>query len=227
VQGLSELSELSDLAQQEGAMLEENGEKEMAILLGLTGNIASGKTTVGHMLLELGAARYIDADQVVHQLYEPGQPIYDGVVAAFGAKILTPEGAIDRRRLGNIVFNDAEALRRLEAIVHPAVGAAIAAQIQAEAPDAVLVLDAVKLLEGGTGALCKSRWLVICNEEQQLRRLIERDGFSDEEARARLRAQPPLAPKLALVDEVIDNSGTLAATRAQVEAAWERFRADA
>ena len=94
----------------------------MPILLGLTGNIASGKTTVGQMLLELGAARYIDADQVVHQLYEPGQSIYTGVVAAFGNEILTPEGAIDRRALGNIVFNDAEALRRLEAIVHPAVG---------------------------------------------------------------------------------------------------------
>ncbi|HEY7347234.1 MAG TPA: dephospho-CoA kinase [Ktedonobacterales bacterium] len=196
----------------------------MAILLGITGNIASGKTTVGQMLLELGAARYIDADLVVHQLYEPGKPIYAGVVAAFGSEILTPEGAIDRRRLGNIVFNDAEALRRLEAIVHPAVGAAIAAEIQAEPPDAILILDAVKLLEGGTGALCKSRWLVICEEEQQLRRLMERSGFSEEEARARLRSQPPTAPKLALVDEVIDNSGTLEATRAQVEAAWARFQ---
>ncbi len=197
----------------------------MAILLGLTGNIACGKTTVGQMLLALGAARYIDADEVVHRLYERGQPIYAGVVAAFGAEILTPEGAIDRRKLGNLVFNDAEKLRRLEAIVHPAVGAAIAAEIQAAPADAVLILDAVKLLEGGLGALCKSRWLVICNEEQQLRRLIERNSFSEEEARARLRAQPPIEPKLRLVDEVIDNSGTLEATRAQVEAAWARFRA--
>jgi dephospho-CoA kinase len=197
----------------------------MPILLGLTGNIACGKTTVGQMLLALEAARYIDADLVVHQLYEPGQAIYAGVVAAFGPEILTPEGAIDRRRLGNIVFNDAEALRRLEAIVHPAVGTAIVSAIQAEPPDAVIVLDAVKLLEGGTGALCKSRWLVICDEEQQLRRLMDRDGFSEEEARARLRAQPPIAPKLPLVDEVIDNSGTLEATRAQVEAAWARFKA--
>lgn len=197
----------------------------MAVLLGITGNIASGKTTVGHMLLELGAARYIDADQVVHQLYEPGQPIYAGVVAAFGEEILTPEGVIDRRKLGNIVFNDAGALRRLEAIVHPAVGMAVAAEIQTAAPEAVLILDAVKLLEGGTGALCKSRWLVVCAEEQQLRRLMERNGFSEEEARARLRAQPPIEPKLSLVDEVIDNSGALEATRAQVEAAWRRFKA--
>ncbi len=197
----------------------------MPVLLGLTGNIASGKTTVGKMLLELGAARYIDADLVVHQLYEPGRPIYAGVVAAFGKEILTPDGTIDRRGLGNIVFNDAEALRRLEAIVHPAVGAAIVAELQAASSDAALILDAVKLLEGGSGALCKSRWLVICDEEQQLRRLMERDGFSEEEARARLRAQPPIEPKLPLVDEVIDNSGTIAATRAQVEAAWARFKA--
>jgi dephospho-CoA kinase len=197
----------------------------MAILLGLTGNIACGKTTVGQMLLELGAARYIDADEVVHQLYEPGQPIYAGVVAAFGQEILTPQGMIDRRRLGNIVFNDPEALRRLEGIVHPAVGAAIAAEIQAAAPDAVLILDAVKLLEGGLSALCKSRWLVICEEGQQLRRLMERSGLSEEEARARLRAQPPIEPKLPLVDEVIDNSGALDETRAQVEAAWRRFNA--
>ncbi|HLW01307.1 MAG TPA: dephospho-CoA kinase [Ktedonobacterales bacterium] len=196
----------------------------MPVVLGLTGNIASGKTTVGQMLLELGAVRYIDADEVVHHLYEPGQSIYAGVVAAFGDEILTPEGTIDRRHLGNIVFNDAEALRRLEAIVHPAVGAAIMADIQTAAPDAVLILDAVKLLEGGTGALCKSRWLVICAEEQQLRRLMSRNGFSEEEARARLRAQPPIEPKLPLVDEVINNSGTLEVTRAQVEAAWERFQ---
>ena len=196
----------------------------MPVLLGLTGNIASGKTTVGQMLLELGAARYIDADQVVHQLYEPGQSIYAGVVAAFGNEILTPEGAIDRRKLGNIVFNNAEALRRLEAIVHPAVGGAVLAEIQTAAPDDILILDAVKLLEGGTGALCKSRWLVICAEEQQLQRLMNRNGFSEEEARARLRAQPPIEPKLPLVDEVIDNSGTLEATRAQVEAAWARFQ---
>ncbi len=82
----------------------------------------------------------------------------------------------------------------------------------------------MKLLEGGSAALCKSKWLVICNEEQQLRRLIQRNGFTEEEARARLRAQPPIEPKLKLVDEVIDNSGTLEATRAQVEAAWARFQ---
>ena len=196
----------------------------MPLLLGLTGNIASGKTTVGKMLLELGAARYIDADEVVHRLYEQGQPIYTGVVAAFGEEILTPEGEIDRRKLGAIVFNDAEKLKQLEGIVHPAVGMALAQEIQALPEDAVAVIDAVKLLEGGLGALCHKRWLVICDERLQLKRLMGRNGFTEEEARARLRAQPPIEPKLKLVDEVINNSGTLGQSRAQVKAAWARFR---
>lgn len=197
----------------------------MPVLLGLTGNIASGKTTVGQMLLTLGAERYIDADLLVHQLYAQGQPIYAGVLAAFGEGILAPDGEIDRRKLGAIVFNAPDQMRKLEAIVHPAVHVAMAEALQKAAPDAIVILDAVKLLEGGSAALCKSKWLVICNEEQQLRRLIQRNGFTEEEAWARLRAQPPIEPKLKLVDEVIDNSGTLEATRAQVEAAWAQFRA--
>ena len=196
----------------------------MPVLLGLTGNIASGKTTVGQMLLELGAERYIDADLLVHQLYEKGRPIYAGVLSAFGDGILAPDEEIDRRKLGAIVFNAPDEMRKLEAIVHPAVRVAMAEELQKAAPDAIVILDAVKLLEGGSAALCKSKWLVICNEEQQLRRLIQRNGFTEEEARARLRAQPPIEPKLKLVDEVIDNSGTLEATHAQVEAAWARFR---
>ncbi len=196
----------------------------MPLLLGLTGNIASGKTTVGKMLLELGAARYIDADEVVHRLYAQGQPIYNGVVAAFGAEILTPEGEIDRRKLGAIVFNDAEKLKQLEGIVHPAVGLALAEAIQSVPDDAVAIIDAVKLLESSTGALCQSRWLVVCDERLQLKRLMGRDGFTEEEARVRLRAQPPVEPKRKLVDEVIDTNGTLGQTRAQVKAAWKRFR---
>src|SRR5215472_9303546 len=168
----------------------------MAVLLGLTGNIASGKTTVGQMLLELGAARYIDADLLVHDLYAKGQPIHAGVVAAFGDGILAPDGEIDRRKLGAIVFDNPDELRRLEAIVHPAVHVAMAEELQKVAPEAVVVLDAVKLLEGGSAALCKSKWLVVCDEEQQLRRLIQRNGFTEAEARTRLRAQPPIEPKL-------------------------------
>ena len=196
----------------------------MARILGITGNIACGKTSVGQILLELGAERYIDADAVVHKLYESGQPIAVRVAEAFGPSVMTADGSVDRKALGAVVFQDVEAMRRLEAIVHPAVGGALVQELSTVSPSGVAVIDAVKLLEGGSGAFCQSKWLVICPQEQELARLITRNSLSEEEALARLRSQPPLAPKLALVDEVIDNSGSLEDTRRQVVAAFERFR---
>ena len=203
--------------------VDEGSEIAMPRILGITGNIACGKTAVGKMLLKLGAERYIDADAVVHKLYESGQPIAVRVAQAFGQGVMAPDGSVDRKALGALVFQDAEAMRRLEAIVHPAVGQALLEELSQVSPSGVAVIDAVKLLEGGSGALCQSKWLVVCPEEQELARLMARNHLSEEEARARLRAQPPLAPRLALVDEVIDNSGSLAQTRRQVEAAFARF----
>ncbi|HET9921664.1 MAG TPA: dephospho-CoA kinase [Ktedonobacteraceae bacterium] len=196
----------------------------MPRVLGITGNIACGKTSVGQMLLQLGAERYIDADAVVHGLYDSGQPIALQVAEAFGPAVMALDGSVDRKALGAVVFRDAESMRRLEGIVHPAVGKAMLQELSHVSPTGVVVIDAVKLLEGGSGALCQSKWLVICPEEQQLARLMARNALSEEEARARLRAQPPIAPKLALVDEVIDNGGSLEQTRRQVVAAFERFR---
>lgn len=195
----------------------------MPRILGITGNIACGKTAVGKMLLELGAERYIDADAVVHGLYSSDQPIALQIAEAFGPRVLASDSSVDRKALGDVVFQDANAMRRLEAIVHPAVGQAIAGELAAVSPGGVAIIDAVKLLEGGSGALCQSRWMVICTEEQELARLIARNGLSPDEARARLRAQPPVQPRLPLVDEVIDNSGSLEETRRQVEVAYERF----
>lgn len=195
----------------------------MPRILGITGNIACGKTAVGKMLLELGAERYIDADALVHRLYLSGQPIALKVAEAFGSGVLASDGSVNRKALGDMVFRDADAMRRLEAIVHPAVGQAIAAELAAVSPGGVAIIDAVKLLEGGSGAFCQSRWMVICIEEQELARLIARNGLSPDEARARLRAQSPVGARLSLVDEVIDNSGSLEETRHQVEAAYERF----
>jgi len=196
----------------------------MPHLLGLTGNIASGKTTIGHMLLDLGAARYIDADAVVHDLYAPGQPIYAAVFAAFGREILTSDGQIDRRALGARVFSDSVALRQLEAIVHPAVHGAVAARLADLPADAVAVIDAVKLLEGGMARQCEQVWLVVCDPAEERRRLIADRGLTPAEADARLAAQPDNDTRRALVDVVIDNSGSLEQTRAQVAAAWARYR---
>lgn len=195
----------------------------MARILGITGNIACGKTAVGQMLLDLGVEKYLDADALVHQLYLSGQPVARELAATFGDAVMAPDGSVDRQALGKLVFRDPAALRRLEAIVHPAVGVAMMEVLSTVSPTGIAVIDAVKLLEGGSGALCQSKWLIICPEEQEMARLMARNGLSEAEARARLQAQPSNERRLPLVDEVIDNGGTLDETRRQVEAAFQRF----
>jgi dephospho-CoA kinase len=195
----------------------------MPRIIGITGNIACGKTAVGHMLLELGAERYIDADAVVHNLYQADQPIAIKVGEVFGGAAIAPNGSVDRKALGSIVFHDVDAMRRLEAIVHPAVSIALVSELAAVSSLGIAIIDAVKLLEGGSGAFCQSKWLVVCTEEQELARLMTRNAFSEADAKARILAQPSSASKRAMVDEVIDNSGTLEETRRQVSAAFKRF----
>src|SRR6266487_1758321 len=199
------------------------GVLRMPRVIGITGNIACGKTAVGHMLLDLGAERYIDTDAVVHKLYQRGQPIAVKVAEVFGPGVVAPDGSIDRNALGAIVFQDSEAMHRLESIVHPAVGQALANELASVSQTGIAVIDAVKLLEGGSGAFCLSKWIVVCPEEQEFARLVARNQFSEEEARARINAQASVADRLPLIDEVIDNSGSLADTRKQVVAAFERF----
>lgn len=197
----------------------------MPYILGITGNIASGKTSIGLMLLELGAYSYSDADQAVHELYLPGQPLVARLVEAFGPDILDAEGGIDRQRLGNLVFGNPEALRRLESIVHPAVQGALVEHLRRIPEGEVGVLDAVKLVESGYAPLCHAVWVVECPEEVQYERMVTQRGLSPEQARARLTSQPPLAPKLAVAKEIIHNDGTLEDLRTQVTAAWQRFQA--
>ncbi|HEX7737036.1 MAG TPA: dephospho-CoA kinase [Ktedonobacteraceae bacterium] len=195
----------------------------MSRILGITGNIACGKTAVGQMLVDLGVEKYIDADALVHRLYLSGQPIARRVAEVFGASVMAEDGSVDRKKLGEMVFQDAAAMRRLEEIVHPAVGQAMVGELASVSPGGVAVIDAVKLLEGGSGAFCQSKWLITCPEEQELARLVARNGLSEAEARARLQAQPSVERRIPLVDEVIDNGGTLEQTRRQVEAAYQRF----
>src|SRR5215831_9887377 len=170
----------------------------MPRIIGLTGNIACGKTAVGHMLLKLGAERYIDADAVVHDLYLSGQPIAVKVAEVFGPAVVAADGSVNRKALGAIVFQNAEAMRRLEEIVHPAVGVALVSELASVSDTGIAVIDAVKLLEGGSGAFCQSKWLVICPELQELARLMTRNGLSETEARARLQAQPSVERRLSL-----------------------------
>ncbi|HHH42383.1 MAG TPA: dephospho-CoA kinase [Chloroflexi bacterium] len=192
------------------------------ILIGLTGNIATGKSTVAQMLGGLGAT-VIDADRVAHEVMRAGSPAYAAVVKAFGPGILGPEGEIDRARLGRIVFSDPDALARLEGLVHPAVIQEVARRIQG-APTPVVVVEAIKLIEAGMAEGCESVWVTTCPPEEQVRRLMIERGMSREEAERRVLAQPPQEEKLARADVVIDTSGSLSQTRSQVEAAWARLR---
>lgn len=196
-------------------------------LLGLTGNIACGKSAVVEMLRKRGAT-VIDADKVVHLLMEPGGTIYGPVVEAFGETILAEpdrdgKRAIDRRKLGAIVFANPAELARLEAISHPRVRVETLRQVQA-APTQVVVLDAIKLLENGLNQACDATWVVTCPPEIQLERLMRRNNFSREEALLRIQAQPPQAEKVAQADVVIDNGGALTATEQQVEEAWQKIK---
>jgi dephospho-CoA kinase len=186
--------------------------------IGLTGNIATGKTTVGHMLEALGAV-WIDADKVAHKVMEPGGKAFPDVTQAFGPAIIGPDGTIDRRKLGEHVFSDPAALRQLESLVHPAVIEAVEHQIAlSDAP--VVVVEAIKLLESGMAASYEAIWVTVCAEVTQVTRLMESRGLSREAALQRIRAQPPQSHKMAAADLVIRTDGPLEATRAQVEVAW-------
>ena len=195
----------------------------MTRIIGLTGNIACGKTSVGQILLSLGAERYIDTDALVHRLYEAHQPVAAAVAETFGSLVLASDGSIDRKVLGSIVFHNAAAMQRLEQIVHPAVHTALRAELTLASPASIVIVDGVKLLEAQSGALCQQKWLVVCPVEQQIARLIARNHLNFEDAQARVRAQPDTSHKLALVDEIIDNGRPLEQTRLQVVAAFERF----
>jgi dephospho-CoA kinase len=188
-------------------------------LICLTGNIATGKSTVAAMLAELGAT-VIDADKVVHEIMGRGSGVYDAIVAAFGPEIVGSDGEIRRGELGRIVFNDAAELRRLEEIVHPAAGVEVRRRaLEAETP--VVVIEAIKLIEAGWHHTCQALWVTTCATEQQIERLMAGRGLSFEEAQQRVNAQPPQIEKIRLADVVIDTAGDMAETRRQVELAWQ------
>jgi dephospho-CoA kinase len=200
----------------------------VSVVIGLTGGIGSGKSTVARMLRELGAT-VIDADAIVHELQAKGMPMVAELAAAFGPGILTADGALDRKALGAIVFADEAARLKLNSIVHPQVGAEfarrLAAAVAADTP--LVVLDIPLLFEGrdsGKGSAAarnvETTVVVWVPEAVQIERQMKRDGCSRAEAEQRVRAQLPLDRKRALADHVIDNSGALAETERQVRALY-------
>jgi len=190
-------------------------------LIGLTGNIGTGKSTVAAMLAGLGA-EVIDADRVAHEVMQAGTLAHRRIVEALGPEVLGPDGEIDRARLGAIVFADPAALMRLEAIVHPATLEAINRRVAAALAD-VVVVEAIKLIESGIADGCDSVWVTACRPDQQVHRIMDGRGLSQAQAEQRVQAQPPQEEKIARADVVIDTAGSLSRTRAQVRAAWERL----
>jgi len=192
-------------------------------VIGLTGGIASGKSTVARMLEKLGAV-IIDADQLAREVVMPGTPAYRAIVDAFGSGILNPDLTIDRRELGRLVFADAAARKRLEKITHPAIGMRAEerlAELRRAGLPAVFYMAAL-LVEAGVTSRVDEIWVVYVDRETQVARLMERDGYSREGALGRIAAQMPIEEKKKLGDVVIDNMGTPDETERQVKENWER-----
>jgi dephospho-CoA kinase len=192
-----------------------------AFRIGLTGGIASGKSTAAKFFGALGVP-ILDSDQVARDVVEPGQPPLERLVERFGPTILTPDGHLDRPALRNIVFSDPKARADLEALTHPAIGAAMEARSAAAGgPYQILVIPL--LVEKNLSSHVDRVLVVDCDEELQIRRLRDRDGSTPEEVRAILQAQAPRAARLKAADDVITNDADMSAVRDQVAALHARY----
>ncbi len=193
-------------------------------VLALTGGIGSGKSTVLRMFAELGAD-VVDADWLAREVVQPGKPALAEIAQAFGDLMLLPDGSLDRGRLGALIFSDAKARLRLNAITHPRIRQRIMEEIEARRPrDGLLVLDIPLLYENGLANIAEAVVVVWVDEKTQLARLVERNGFTEEEARQRIAVQRPLDEKRILADHVVDNRGSLEDTSRQVAEIYLRYK---
>ena len=190
-------------------------------VIGLTGNIATGKSVVRRMFEHLGAYT-IDADALTHRAYAKGAPGYQPVVDRFGKWLINKEGEIDRSKLGNLVFNDREAMLQLEAIAHPLVRQATEMLIQ-RATQPVVVIEAIKLLDGDLRKICDSIWVTNAPEEIQVERLMRKRGLNRQQALERIQMQSPQSVKVAVANIVITNTGSYDDLWKQVSAAWKEI----
>jgi dephospho-CoA kinase len=191
-------------------------------VIGLTGGIGSGKSTVSQFLAELGAV-ILDADKVGHEAFKPDTQVWREVVAAFGRQILTPSGEIDRGKLGDIVFGSPESLSRLNQIMHPRMYDMIKAQIEEyrQRGVGVVVLEAPLLLDANWASLVDEVWVTVASESTVLRRLKERAGLSEQQSLARIRSQLSSEERIKRADVVIDTDCSLDELRARVKELWE------
>ncbi|MEK0316113.1 dephospho-CoA kinase [Cohnella sp. 56] len=194
--------------------------------IGLTGGIATGKSTVARMLVARGAA-LVDADRIAREIVEPGQAPLAQIAERFGKAVIQEDGTLNRKLLGSIVFADAGERQALEAITHPAIRARMKARIaalEAARPDRLVVADIPLLFESGLQHLYEGVMVAYVPRDVQRMRLIERDGLTPEQADMRIRTQMDIEQKRQLADYVIDNSGTLADTEAQLDLFWQSLQ---
>lgn len=198
------------------------------LLVGLTGGIATGKSTVTEIFRRLGCV-IIDADQLAREVVEPGEPALSRIVEEFGRAVLRPDGTLDRKALGTVVFGDADRRRRLEAITHPEIRARLdqrLAELAARGFDGIVVFDAPVMIESGNYRNMDRLVVVRTDEETEAARLVARDGITPDEAARRIASQMPVAEKAKLADYVIDNRGDRAATEAQAREIYAALLAD-
>lgn len=194
------------------------------VVVGLTGGIASGKSTVSNYLKKMGAA-IIDADLLARQVVEPGEKPWQKIKEDFGNQVLNPNGTLNRKRLAEIIFNDGERRKALNEIIHPEVIKKTLEMIdlyKKEGQVPLIVIDAPLLIEAGMDTLVDEIWIVVINEELQVQRLMARDNISREGALQRLRAQIPTKDKLKYAHRIIDNSLNLEHTLNQVQNFWHQ-----
>lgn len=191
---------------------------ETFAIVGLTGGIASGKSTVSEMIRD-HEIRVLDADVIAREIVEPGEPALDEIRAAFGDAVLAEDGSLDRESLGDEIFDDPEARERLEAITHPRIARRMQEKAAAarEAGANLVVYDAALIVENGLHQAFDSLIVVSASESTQLSRVQQRDGLSEKAARSRIDAQMPLDEKLRVADFIVDNDGSLEQTRRQVD----------
>ena len=194
------------------------------IVVGLTGGIASGKSTVARMLSELGAV-VIDADKVGHDAFSPHTEAWRKVVAAFGKGILGQNEEIDRSKLAQLVFDDPKALKRLNRIMHPLMHRIVEQKIEALRHQGVevVVLEATLLIEAKWTDLVDQVWVTITPEGDVINRLVSQKGFTEEQTRARIKSQTPIAQRAKNADVVIENDSDINALRKKVEGLWQQL----
>lgn len=190
-------------------------------IIGLTGGIASGKSTVSRILQSMGAVA-IDADAIAHEMAEPGAPLYEAYITHWGAGILTPEGTLDRRKIGDIVFADEDERRWLDDVSHPLLCREVQRRLAALRTSDVqtVVLDAPLLFEAGWERLADETWVVVLPRDIQLRRLMARNHYTEEEALSRMESQLSQEEKMRRADVVIDNRGSEAQLEKKVQEAF-------